>query len=394
MEKLVDARLPGQIINAAGTLTRLSGSPLAPGVMEAMIEAEAASIDMVHLHAEAGARIAAATGAESGLATAGAAAGLMLAAAACLARDDIARMNALPGTGELREIIVARSHRSGYDHAVRTAGARLVEVGLPDPVSRAGVRDVEPWEYAAPIGRRTAAVLFTAYPANYSDLPPVIAAAHALDAPVIVDAAAELPPAANLRRFIDDGADLVVFSGGKVLGGPAGTGILAGRRDLIASAALQCLDLDVPLEDFRPPPEFIDMARYPALPRHGVGRAAKLGKHEIFGLLAALAHFQAESDGDRHRRWLEVCRTVQGNLTEIHTSLRGETNTDVVPLLRIAFDTSAQARSAARLLRQRPVPVHLRQDPLDQAALFVNPAGLCHSDLEPLCAALAVLQEL
>jgi len=242
--------IPGQIINAAGPLTRLSGAPLSPGVLDAMTAAEATSVDMMQLHAHAGARIAEATGAESGLATTGAAAGILLATAACLARDDIARMNALPRTGDRRDVIIARSHRSGYDHAARTAGARLIEVGLPDPTSGAGVRDIDPWEYSAAVGPRTAAILFTAIPRNYAELPQVVEVAHAHDVPVIVDAAAELPPVANLRRFIADGADLVAFSGGKILGGPAGTGILAGRRDLIASAALQCLDLDVPLDQF------------------------------------------------------------------------------------------------------------------------------------------------
>ena len=73
-----------------------------------------------------------------------------------------------------------------------------------------------------------------------------------------VDAAAELPPQSNLQRFIADGADLVAFSGGKALGGPQGSGILCGRRDLIMAAALQSLDMDVFDALWSPPPTLID----------------------------------------------------------------------------------------------------------------------------------------
>jgi L-seryl-tRNA(Ser) seleniumtransferase len=379
--------LPGRIVNAAGTLTRLSGAPLAPGVAEAMAEAEAQAVDMVQLHAHASARIAAATGAESGLATSGAAAGLLLAAAACLARDDVARMNALPRTGPRREIVLARSHRNGYDHALRTAGARLVEVGLPDPVAGAGVRDVEPWDYAAALGPRSAAVHFTARPGNRALLPEVVAVAREAGVPVIVDAAAELPPAANLRRFIAEGADLVVFSGGKVMGGPAGSGLLAGRRDLIASAALQCLDLDLPLQQFAPPPAFIDLSRLRGLPRHGVGRAAKLGKGELAGLLAALEHFASEPDAARHARWLAVCRELSDEVPGRGEILHEE-ETDRVPLLRFAFADPEAAASADAALRARPLPVHLRGAPEDPAALLVHPVSLRPAELPLLAEAL------
>ncbi len=380
-------QLPGRIVNAAGTLTRLSGAPLAPGVAEAMAQAEAQAVDMVQLHAHASARIAAATGAQSGLATCGAAAGLLLAAAACLARDDVGRMNALPRTGQLRDIVIARAHRNSYDHALRTAGARLVEVGLPDPAAGAGVRDVEPWDYAAAIGPRTAAIHFTAQPGNAALLPRVVEVAREAGVPVIVDAAAELPPASNLRRFIAEGADLVVFSGGKIMGGPAGSGLLAGRRDLVASAALQCLDLDLPLEHFSPPPEFIDLSRLRGLPRHGVGRAAKLGKGELAGLLAALERFVTEPDAVRHARWLAVCREVADALPGRGEILNGEA-TDRVPLLRFAFADPEAAERADTALRARPLPVHLRRDPSDPAGLLVHPVSLRLAELPLLIEAL------
>ena len=76
--------------------------------------------------------------------------------------------------------------------------------------------------------------------------------AHAKGVPVLVDAASQIPPTRNLRRFLEQGADLVSISGGKAILGPQGSGILCGRRDLVASALLQNLDQDLFFEQWRP----------------------------------------------------------------------------------------------------------------------------------------------
>ena len=119
------------IVNAAGTLTRLSGGPLAPGVLKAMSDADAVSADMFEIQDHASRTIAAATGADAGIVTAGASAGLLLAAAACIARLNVARMNSLPDTDGRSEIVVARGQCNGYDHGFRAAGAHFVEIGMP-----------------------------------------------------------------------------------------------------------------------------------------------------------------------------------------------------------------------------------------------------------------------
>ena len=120
---------------------------------------------------------------------------------------------------------------------------------------------------------------------------------------MIVDAAGQLPPASNLRRFIGEGAELVTFSGGKAIGGPQGSGILAGKRDLIMSALLQQLDLDIYWEQWNPPDSLIDKHRLKGAPQHGVGRPCKVGKETIVGLLVALRRFTSESDESRTRRF-------------------------------------------------------------------------------------------
>ena len=197
--------------------------------------------------------IAQATGAQAGIVTSGASAGLTLATAACLARWDVTRMAALPDTrGMPNQVLMARTHRNSYDHAIRLAGAHIVDIGHNDRGTGAGIRGLEPWEIEAAITPQTAAMVFVATAQTTDDLPAVLQVVQARGLPVIVDAAAQLPPRANLQRFIAAGADLVVYSGGKAIGGPQSSGILAGRRDLIGSALLQMMDMDVSPQTWSP----------------------------------------------------------------------------------------------------------------------------------------------
>ncbi len=223
------------IINVSGLSTRVSGALMPPAVVDAMADAATESVSMVDLQAGASRYLAEVTGAEAGYVTAGASSSLTLASAAILAGLDPGIMDRLPDTtGIKNEFIVAREHRSGYDHAARLAGAKMVEVGMNEVVANAGVRRTEPWEYEAAITPNTAAIYYASGPDSAPQLTKVIEVARTHSLPVIVDAAGELPPKANLRRFIEAGADLVAFSGGKALRGPQSSGILCGRRDLIA----------------------------------------------------------------------------------------------------------------------------------------------------------------
>jgi D-glucosaminate-6-phosphate ammonia-lyase len=197
-----------------------------------------------------------------------------------------------------------------YDHAVAQAGATLIEVGIPDRFSGAGVCDAEVWEYEAAINEKTAAILWVAQAHSEPSLPEIVTLARHHDVPVIVDAAGQLPPAENLKRFIAEGADLVAFSGGKAIGGPQASGILAGRRDLIQSAALQQLDHDTYFEQWSPPASLFDKHKLVGFPASGIGRVAKCGKEEIVGLLTALKLFQEEESEERHRHWLAICDEI------------------------------------------------------------------------------------
>ena len=367
------------IINAAGTNTRLSGGMMHPEVTAAMAEAARACVEMPDLQAAASRAISAATGAEAGIVTSGAEAALLLGAAACMAGLDPAAMDRLPERAARDEFLVSRSQRNMYDRALRVAGGKLVEVGIPDRFSGAGVRDAAAAEFAAAITPRTAGVLWVAQPWAEPPLADLAAVAHAHDLPVLVDAAAQLPPQGNLSAFLDAGADLVCFSGGKAIGGPQASGILAGRRGLVASALLQMLDLDLPAAQFRLPPEFAGNASLPYLPHHGIGRACKAGKEEIVGLIVALRRFVAEGDGPRAARLRAMLERVRDSLGD----LPAEITEGPLPLLLLR---PRDARASEAALRSRRV--HVGAGRLREGVLVVNPLALDERDLEALTAAL------
>ncbi len=361
-------------INAAGTLTRLGGSLMAPEVLAAMQEAAACSVDISELQTAASGRLAALTGAQAGLVTSGASAALTLATAACLAGWDIARMAALPDTrGMPNEVLMARAQRNSYDHAIRLAGARIVDLGHNDRGTGAGVRGLERWEIEVALSERTVAFVFVASPATLASLPMVIETLHAHHLPVIVDAAAQLPPRENLRRFIDAQADLVLFSGGKAIGGPQSSGLLVGRRALIGSALVQMMDMDVhPLTWSASP--LIDRAALRGIPHHGIGRGFKVGKEEIAGLLTALERFcqrDEQAFGAALRdRLLAIADQLRPATVSLQTRLVEPVGAGGVPLLELQVPGRA-AQWISRLQQCDP-PLHPGESRLDHNILTIN----------------------
>ena len=368
------------IINAKGHATRLSGGIMRPEVTAAMVEASQHCVEMAELQARASEIIAEITGAEAGLITAGAAAGLLLGAAACVTGLDAGRMNRLPDTaGMANEIVIVRSQRNFYDHMIRAVGVRLIEVGLPDRYAGAGARDAEAWEIADALSERTAAVHWVAGPSARPALEQVVEVAHAAGVPVLVDAAAQLPPAASLKRFMQAGADLVAFSGGKAIGGPQASGILCGRRYLIMAAALQNLDLDVFYELWEPPAHFIDKTRLKGLPQHGIGRGCKVGKEEVVGLLTALRLFVEEDASIRRARWRGLMQELADGLDGLPYAKVRLLDDDEVPLVALDLDEAAARLSALELMKrlEHGTPaVFADPSALDEDRILFGPVAL------------------
>jgi D-glucosaminate-6-phosphate ammonia-lyase len=366
------------IINVSGAVTRLGGAPMPKAVLDAFCAAAAESVPLDELQAAASRVIAEATGAEAGIVTSGAAAGLMLGAAAILTGYNISRMEKLPHADDFpHEFVVAREQRNGYDHAVRAAGVKFVEVGFHEIVAGAGVRRAEAWEYEAAFGPKTAGVLYVYDIHARPPLADLVARAHTRGLPVLIDAAGEVPPRANLRNIVASGADLVVFSGGKAIRGPQSTGILCGRRDLIGAALLQMLDMDDHLELWEPPPSLIDKQKLAGIPRHGIGRALKVSKEQIAALLTALKLF---TSGAYDRELADMSRRLQQIVNALTTwpvrchliSSDGQS----YPLLEITLTGRKTAFDVCQALRRGKPSVQVGHGQLASGKLVVNPLHL------------------
>jgi L-seryl-tRNA(Ser) seleniumtransferase len=274
------------VINGRGATTAVGGTLMAPEVLRAMVDAAGAFVAIEELDEAVGKRIAEVTGAEAGCVVNGSAAGMALASAACIAGTDPARIRQLPvSDGLANEIIIHRCHRINYDIMFRLGGGRLVEIGRPLVAA--------PADLAAAINERTAAVAWidsTSTEPGAIGFDQVVAMAHEHGLPVIVDAASTLPPVNHLRRWIDRGADLVIYSGGKGIRGPQDSGLLAGRRDLI------------------------EAARANANPHAGVGRGMKVSKEAMAGLWAALDLFQRTDHAAEYRTHLAQANCILAGL--------------------------------------------------------------------------------
>lgn len=386
------------VLNAAGTKTRIGGTRIREEALDAMAAAAESFVRISDLQAAASKRIAGATGAEAGYVTNGASSALTLAGAACIAGDDLAAMAALPEPGDRpSEIVMPRTHRQGYDHALRAAGATIVDVGGNDRRLGVGAENTTAWELAAGITEETAAVGYTARENTTPSLADVCAVAHEQDVPVIVDAAAELPPRENLHRFIEEGADLVAFSGGKAIRGPQSSGILAGRADLITSVARQHLDMHANAPVWDPAADLVDPASMPGVPRQGIGRSMKVGKEEIVGLLVALEQFIAEDERHRYETWHRRASGITDRLHEfpgLQPDLLPDADERRPPTVDVAVDPAAAGVDATELvwgLRRSDPPIFVGADDIADGRFSINPHGLTDEEAEQVTDGIAAM---
>ena len=345
-------------IVASGATTMYGGSKLRPEVVDAMEKASRTMVNMDDLNVAAGKVIAEVTGAEAGLVTSGSAGGLVLQAAAVMAGNDPARMSQLPNSDGLKnEIVMHTAHRFPYDQCYTATGATIINVG--------DGRRCHPWQLEAAINENTAAVayLFSGFVSRRA-LPfeQVVEIAHSRGVPVIVDAASYLPPRANLQRFIEQGADMVQFSGGKAVRGPQGTGILAGRADLIEAAYAN------------------------ASPHQFIGRGMKVAKEEIIGLVEALRIFVNEDEDAENRRLAAMCEQVVDALIEVpglEVSVKHDDWDHLTPITVIKFtrDWSGQSRDEVNRAMSGGDPSIYLHDIYNPDELAVDPFNLDDAEL-------------
>src|SRR4051794_2808347 len=249
------------LINGRGATTAVGGSLMRPEGTAAMAEAAKAFVVVEDLNAKGGEKIAEVTGAEAGYVTAGSAAGMLIAVAACIAGTDPVKIAKLPQSDGLKnEVIAHRAHRINYDQMYRAAGGKIVEIGVP--------YETQIWELEHAITDKTACITYVDSRNTGKgaiDFPALVEISHAHGLPVVVDAASTIPPLDHLKRWIREGADLVIYSGGKGIRGPQDSGLLAGRADLI------------------------EAARANGNPNAAVGRGMKVSKEAMVGLWMALS---------------------------------------------------------------------------------------------------------
>lgn len=273
-------------INASGTITTLGGSLMSDEVLDAMRAAAGQFIDLNKLNEAAGAHLAARIGVEGAFISCGAASGVQLSAAACLTGTDQDRVNALPNTdGWRNEFVISSVDRHTYIHqGITVCGGKLVRAGCDDAVTTE--------DLLSKVGDRTAAVVHFLGKQSREQLAEVIEGCREADVPVIVDAAAQLPPRSNLWEIVKMGASLVNFSGGKGMCGPQSSGLVVGKK------------------------AYVDAVRMNASPNSGIGRGMKVGKEEILGLVTAVDLFLDGEDADDRATWERqancVVRAVSG----------------------------------------------------------------------------------
>ena len=267
-------------INASGTITTLGGSLMDEEVLDAMREASKSFIDLNALNEEAGDYLARRIGVPAAFVSCGAASGMQLSAAACLTGPDQERVNQLPHTdGWRNQFIISSVDRHTYIHqGIEVCGGTLVRVGTDEGVTDEDILDA--------IDDRTAAVVHFLGKQSREQLERVAAGAAERGVPVMVDAAAQLPPRSNLVEIVEIGASLVTFSGGKGVGGPQNSGLVLGKA------------------------EYVEAVRMNASPRSAIGRGMKVGKEEILGLLTAVDRFLKGSDGEDQKTWESRASTV------------------------------------------------------------------------------------
>lgn len=371
-----------EVINAVGYATRVGGSRPSAAVLDAMRWAQERYFEIDSLLAKASEVIAGKTGAEAGIVTCSASAALTLGAAAVLARFDTGVMNALPDcTGLIRNEFLYPFHNEfDYDHPIRASGARLIAFS-------AELEGLEE-SLAAAITERTAGVVFVwRRIADREAIERIARFCRKCDVPLLLDAAMGLPPVQNLREFVEMGADLVALSGGKHLEGPQNSGLLFGNADLVTSAWLQMVDMDV-----RPETWTLGCLLKSGVllqpPRHGIGRGFKVGKDVIAGCLVALERYTTHDHTLDRERWHHFCQRLRASIHackgfEIrYLPYNGTGQYPVVEIVAPGLEQGIRLKSGLR--QQRVITA---EDEYHPGRLYLYPMCLSENDLEPLASA-------
>ena len=312
----------GTFINAAGTYTTLTASLMQPEVVAAIEYASKHFVRLTELHDAAGKRIAELIGSEGAMISSGAAGALTCGTAACMAGKNEEFIRRLPDArGMKTEVIIQKSHRYGYDHAVRNCGTRFVEVETAEELERA-------------VNPNTVMMLFfnTNETVGKIGAEQFVALAKKHRIPTMNDAAADVPPLENLSKYIKMGFDLVVFSGGKGIRGPQSAGLLLGRKDLIEAARMNTS----PNSD-------------------SVGRGLKVNKEELLGMMVAIEQYYKRDHKAEWNEWERRAKQVMDSVSgvkSVKTEIQVPPISNHVPHVHITWDEAAVKITPREVVKQ------------------------------------------
>ncbi|MFL6354728.1 MAG: aminotransferase class V-fold PLP-dependent enzyme [Bryobacteraceae bacterium] len=297
-----------KIINAAGTYTVLTASTMPPLVQAAVDRAAKHPVRLLELQRAAGEYLAERLHCEAAMVTAGASSALSLGTAACISKVNNSPAQAVPmQVGNLKnEVVIQKTHRYSYDHALKNCGVRFIEVETMQEYEKAFTNST------------VMAHFFNAAEGGQISREDWIRVAHRHGVPCFNDAAADVPPISNLWNYTKMGFDLVTFSGGKGIRGPQNAGLLLGRKDLIVAAA----QTNNPFDD-------------------GVGRGMKVAKEQIVGMVAAVDWFLGQSDEGMQAEFRHRADRIAESLKDIPTLQSSIVVPEVanhVPHLLIRYD--------------------------------------------------------
>ncbi len=338
------------IVNASGTMTVLGASIMVPQAVAAMAAIATEFVELDALHDAASGVITELTGAAAGFVTASCASAITLAVAGTLTGERLLAIERLPDTTGLRnEVLVQLGHMVGYGaslhQTISMTGARVVPVGT--------VSMARPYQLEEAINAHTACAVFVVSHMTVQHamlaLEPFCAICHTSGVPVIVDAASEY----DLRGFLARGADIVVYSGHKFLGGPT-SGIVAGRADLVRAARLQ---------------------------NRGIGRGMKVGKESIAGVMAALQAWQQRDNAAARAREdaaLALWHSALEPIAAVRCSRIDDPTGNPLQRLRVQVARASgwTARSLADALARGDPPVMVRDYQTDLGFFDLDPCNL------------------
>lgn len=349
------------VINVSGTMTSLGASIVVPEAIEAMAAILPQFVEINDLQRKASTIIARLTGGEAGFVTASCSAGISLAVAATITGPDLLAIEKLPDTSSPKsEVLVQMGHVVSYgapvDQSIRLAGGKVVMIGQATSTHRYHMENA--------ITDRTAAAVYVVshHVVDYGllNLKEFVEIAHAKGVPVIVDAASEY----DLRIFLEQGADIALYSGHKFLGGPT-SGIVAGKKELVRNAFLQNM---------------------------GIGRGMKVGKESIFGVMAALEAWEKRDHAgirDRETGYLNLWKETLANRPGITALIEPDPTNNPLDRMRVIVspqEAHITAWDLAARLRSGPTPIIVRDHEVEHHYFYLDPCNL-HPGQERIVAA-------